>query len=180
VLWNATTQQDPVLQRQAFRAGPCGPGPLPHTTMPRCAGDLGQVAFAQRSFEVSAVCHRRVSAVRIAPTVSAELGPPGNGMSRPTARRNKYDMVLALRDAGLAHPASILSTDVDEIIAWAETVGYPVILKPVASSSTDSVVECSSPEQVRAVHEKIMNCRDLPILQTSHPRRPCAAPGPAR
>jgi biotin carboxylase len=101
------------------------------------------------------------SGVELTDQLSAELGTPGNGMSRPTARRNKYDMVLALRDAGLAHAATIVSSDADDIVMWAQTtVGYPVVLKPVASSGTDNVVACSSPEQVRAAHEKIMSSAD--------------------
>lgn len=120
-------------------------------------GDVAATASALRTCGVSYVIASGESGVELADQLSAELGTPGNGMSRPTARRNKYDMVLALRDAGLAHAATIVSSDADDIIAWAEaTAGYPVVLKPVASSGTDNVVACSSPEQIRAAHEKIM------------------------
>lgn len=120
-------------------------------------GDLEVTASALRKHGVSLVIAGTESGVELADQLSAELGTPGNGMSRPTSRRNKYDMVLAVRDAGLAHAATVVSPDVDDIIAWTEaTVGYPVVLKPVASSGTDNVTACSSPEQVRAAHEKIM------------------------
>jgi len=124
-------------------------------------GDVAATASVLRGHGVTHVIAGQEAGVELSDQLSAELGTPGNGMSRPTARRNKYEMALALRDAGLAHPACLISTDVDEIIAWTEaTVGYPVILKPVASSSTDNVVACSSPEQIRAVHEKIMGSID--------------------
>jgi biotin carboxylase len=124
-------------------------------------GNLVATASALRKWGVSYVIAGGESGVELADQLSAKLGTPGNGMSRPTARRNKYDMVLALRDAGLAHAATIVSSDVDEIIVWAEaTVGYPIVLKPVSSAGTDNVVACSSPEQVRAVHEKIMTSTD--------------------
>lgn len=124
-------------------------------------GDVAATASVLREHEVSHVVAGQEAGVELADQLSAELGTPGNGMTRPTARRNKYEMVLALRDAGLAHAASMVSSDADELIAWVEeTVGYPVIVKPVASSSTDNVVACSSPEQVRAVHQKIMNSTD--------------------
>lgn len=123
--------------------------------------DVVATAAALRERGVGYVVAAGESGVELADRLSAELGTPGNGMSRPTARRNKYDMVLALRDAGLPHAATIVSSDADEIIGWAETTaGYPVVLKPVSSSGTDNVVACSSPEQVRAVHEKIMTSAD--------------------
>ncbi|AZM57870.1 hypothetical protein DMA15_24010 [Streptomyces sp. WAC 01529] len=124
-------------------------------------GDVEATASVLRRHGVTHVIAGQEAGVELADQLSAELGTPGNGMSRPTARRNKFEMALALRDAGLPHAASMVSTDVEEIIAWAEaTVGYPVILKPVASSSTDNVVACSSPEQIRAVHERILHSTD--------------------
>ncbi|WP_308072663.1 ATP-grasp domain-containing protein [Streptomyces bambusae] len=124
-------------------------------------GDVAAMASVLREHGVSHVIAGQEAGVELADQLSAELGTPGNGMTRPTARRNKYEMVLALRDAGLAHAASMVSSDADEMVAWVEaTVGYPVVVKPVASSSTDNVVACSSPEQVRAAHEKIMNSAD--------------------
>jgi biotin carboxylase len=124
-------------------------------------GDVAATASALRKYGVSFVIAGTESGVELADQLSAELGTPGNGMSRPSARRNKYDMVLALRDAGLAHAATIVSSDADDIIVWVETtVGYPIVLKPVASSSTDNVMACSSPEQVRVAHEKIMTSTD--------------------
>ncbi|MGH4033436.1 ATP-grasp domain-containing protein [Actinomycetota bacterium Odt1-20B] len=124
-------------------------------------GDVAATAAALRERGVSHVIPGGESGVELADRLSAELGTPGNGMSRPTSRRNKYEMVQALRAAGLPHAATIISPDVDEIITWAETTaGYPVVLKPVASAGTDNVVACSSPDQIRAAHEKIMTSAD--------------------
>ena len=124
-------------------------------------GDLAATVAALRKHGVGRVIAGTESGVELADLLSAELGTPGNGMTRPAARRNKYDMVLALREAGLAHAATIVSSDVDEILAWAEeTAGYPVVLKPVSSSSTDNVMACATPEQVRAAHERIMTSTD--------------------
>lgn len=124
-------------------------------------GDLAATAAVLRGHGVSHVIAGQEAGVELADLLSAELGTPGNGMSRPTCRRNKHEMAMALRDAGLAHAAGTVSADAEEIVAWAEgTVGYPVVLKPVASSSTDNVVACTSAEQIRAVHERIMNSTD--------------------
>lgn len=124
-------------------------------------GDIAATATTLRRLGVSYVIAGAESGVLLADLLSAELGTPGNGMSHPEARRNKHDMVLALRDADLAHAASTVSADVDEQIAWAETEsGWPVVLKPVASAGTDNVVVCSGPDEVREVHRRIMASTD--------------------
>lgn len=127
----------------------------------RHEGDVAATASVLREQRVSCVLPGAESGVPLADQLSAELGTPGNGMTRPASRRNKYEMVIALRDAGLAHAASLLSSDAEEIIEWVEVnTGYPVVMKPVASSARDNVVVCTSPEQVRAIHKRIMSCTD--------------------
>jgi biotin carboxylase len=55
----------------------------------------------------------------------------------------------------------MVSPDADEIVEWAETTaGYPIVLKPVASAGADNVVPCSSAEEVRNAHDKIMTSVD--------------------
>ncbi|AUG80390.1 hypothetical protein CFP65_5696 [Kitasatospora sp. MMS16-BH015] len=124
-------------------------------------GDLAATVSALRDHEVDWVIAAAESGVELADRLCAALGTPGNGMSRPTARRDKYEMVQALRAAGVEHAATIVSADAEEVVEWAErTAGYPVVLKPVASSGTDNVVACSSADQIRAVHRKIMSSAD--------------------
>ncbi|GLY28372.1 ATP-grasp domain-containing protein [Kineosporia sp. NBRC 101731] len=120
-------------------------------------GDLAATVSQLRGLDVGWVIAGGESGVELADRLSAELGTPGNGTARTTARRNKYEMVLALRESGRRHADTMVSSDADEIVGWAErTAGYPVVLKPVSSAGTDNVVACSSGEQVRAVHRKIM------------------------
>jgi biotin carboxylase len=124
-------------------------------------GDVAATASALRELGVGWVIPSGESGVELTDRLAAELGTPGNGMSRPTSRRNKYDMVLALRAAGVESAATVVSADADEIVTWAETTaGYPVVLKPVSSCGTDNVVACASADQVRAVHERIMTSPD--------------------
>src|SRR4051794_36328799 len=55
-------------------------------------GDVAATAAALRERGVGYVIAAGESGVELADQLSAELGTPGNGMTRPTARRNKYDM----------------------------------------------------------------------------------------
>ncbi|MGX1547828.1 ATP-grasp domain-containing protein [Streptomyces adustus] len=137
------------------------PFPEGFVTRVRHDGDVAATAAALRELGVDRVISSGESGVELTDRLAAELGTPGNGMSRPASRRNKYDMVLALRAAGVESAATIVSADAEEIVKWAEeTAGYPVVLKPVASCGTDNVVACASADQVRAVHEKIMTSPD--------------------
>lgn len=127
----------------------------------RYGGDVSATAAVLREYRVGHVIAGSETGVELADQLSAELGTRGNGMTRPSARRNKYDMVLAVRDAGLAHAASTISADVEEVLAWIEaSAGYPVVLKPVYGYATTDVVACSSAEQVRAAHQRIMGSTD--------------------
>jgi biotin carboxylase len=127
----------------------------------RHEGDVAATASRLRELGVGRVIAIGETGVPLADLLSAELGTPGNGMSRPSSRHNKYDMVLALRAAGVVHAATIASSDVDEVVEWADTTaGYPVVLKPVSSAGRDNVAVCASAEEVRATHEKIMSSTD--------------------
>ncbi|MFG1914972.1 ATP-grasp domain-containing protein [Micromonospora sp. NPDC048898] len=124
-------------------------------------GDVAATAAELRRRGVSRVIAGGESGVELTDQLSAELGTPGNGMTRPGSRRNKYEMVLALRDAGVSHAATIISSDVDEVIEWADSyAGYPVVLKPVASSGRDNVVVCATAEEVRATYQRIISGND--------------------
>ncbi|WP_405059930.1 ATP-grasp domain-containing protein [Kribbella sp. NBC_01505] len=124
-------------------------------------GDVTATAAALRQYGVSQVIAAAESGVELADQLSAALGTPGNGMKRPKSRRDKYEMVQALRAAGLPHAATIVSGDADEVVAWATTeANWPIVLKPVASAGTDNVVVCGSPEQVRAACAKIIGSAD--------------------
>lgn len=120
-------------------------------------GDLAATAAVLRGLDVGFVVAGTESGVLLADQLSAALGTPGNGMSRPLARRDKYEMVVAVQDADLAAAASFVSPDAGQVAEWARRQGrWPVVLKPLASAGTDNVRICHSADQVRAAHAAIM------------------------
>ncbi|GAA1255926.1 ATP-grasp domain-containing protein [Kitasatospora nipponensis] len=97
------------------------------------------------------------SGVLLADALSSELGTPGNGMTHPAARRDKFAMVEAVAAAGIPTAASLSSADAERTVAWAAELGEPpVVLKPVASAGTDNVYFCSSAAQIREAHAAIL------------------------
>jgi biotin carboxylase len=131
------------------------PGADPSDVVHR--GDLAATAAALRELGVDFVVAGLESGVLLADELSSALGTPGNGMARPLARRDKYEMVLAVRAAGLAAAASFASPDTEEVAAWARRLSrWPVVVKPLTSAGTDNVRICRSEDEVRAGHAAIM------------------------
>ncbi|MFH7334871.1 ATP-grasp domain-containing protein [Streptomyces sp. KHY 26] len=124
-------------------------------------GDVSATAAALRGRGVDFVVAGTESGVLLADALSAALGTPGNGMSRPAARRDKYAMAQAVAAAGLATAASLVTGSPDELHAWVRQRGeWPVVLKPRASAGTDQVHFCHSAEQVDAAFAAISAATD--------------------
>lgn len=124
-------------------------------------GDVEATAARLREEHVDFVIAAMESGVLLADALSAAAGTPGNGMTRPAARRDKHEMVQAVRDAGLAAAASFASARAEEIVGWAGAHGrWPVVLKPVASAGMDNVHFCHSASDVRAGHAAILAATD--------------------
>jgi biotin carboxylase len=119
-------------------------------------GDVGATAARLRELDVGFVVAAMESGVILADALSASLGTPGNGMSCPAARRDKYEMVRAAAASGLATADSFASPSADEVVAWAIRRGeWPVVLKPVASAGMDNVHFCWSADDIRASHARV-------------------------
>lgn len=125
------------------------------------SGDLAATAAALREQGVGFVVAGAESGVLLADALSAALGTPGNGMSRPLARRDKYEMARAVQDAGLATARSFATDSVEHMLAWARDLGeWPVVLKPLASAGTDHVMFCDTEDELRAAHAAILASTD--------------------
>ncbi|MEU7885529.1 ATP-grasp domain-containing protein [Microbispora bryophytorum] len=95
--------------------------------------------------------------VPLADELADRLGLPGNGAATSAARRDKYEMIEALRRAGVRCARQFQSGDVEEIVGWAERNGYPVVVKPLASAATDKVAVCHGEAEVRKSAEQILS-----------------------
>lgn len=94
--------------------------------------------------------------------LNALLGLPGNDPASWRARRDKYEMIEALRRAGVRCAEQFKSSDPEAIVQWAEQRGeYPVVVKPLASAATDGVAVCSSPDEVRKAAEVVLGASDI-------------------
>ncbi len=95
--------------------------------------------------------------VPVADALSEGLGLPSNGTGLSLARRNKYAMAAALREAGLRAVEELKTADPAAAAAWArERDQWPVVVKPLDSAGTDGVTLCEDPAAVEAAFAAIL------------------------
>ncbi|MBT2508651.1 ATP-grasp domain-containing protein [Streptomyces sp. ISL-98] len=90
------------------------------------------------------------------------LGLPGNGSALSLSRRDKYEMIEALRSAGIHCARQLKSADPAEIVEWAQRESaYPVVVKPLSSASADGVFICRNAQEVRAAAVSVLGSYDI-------------------
>ncbi|WP_274563189.1 ATP-grasp domain-containing protein [Streptomyces spiramyceticus] len=100
--------------------------------------------------------------VPLADALSERLGLATNGTALSSARRDKYEMIEALRRAGVHCADQYKSTSPQALADWAERAGsYPVVVKPLSSASTDHVYRCHSSAEVLAAARAVLGSTDI-------------------
>jgi ATP-grasp domain-containing protein len=96
--------------------------------------------------------------VRLADTLAERLGVPANGTALSPARRDKYLMAETLRAAGLRCAEQTRGADPEALADWAVRRGdWPVVVKPLRSAASDSVVVCRDAAQVREAAKAVLD-----------------------
>lgn len=95
--------------------------------------------WKQRGWNLAAVAPINDWGVPTASTVAKEYGLPGLSADSAHATRDKYAMKARFEAAGLPTPRSIAVTSEAEMLAAAEKIGFPVVLKPADFSGSGGV-----------------------------------------
>lgn len=90
------------------------------------------------------------SRILVASQVAAELGLRGGDVDVIERCRDKFLSRTAWQNAGVPQPRFALVGSVDEARASAESIGYPVVLKPRAAGASYGVVLVNDTRQLRA------------------------------
>jgi biotin carboxylase len=118
-------------------------------------GIIDNVISALSKYHVLAVLVGQEPGVELADLLSEKLNLSSNGTRKSTARRDKYEMIKTIADAGLAAPKFIKSKKISEILHWIEAeTNYPVVLKVLRSASTDGVYICRDEQEVSEAFAK--------------------------
>jgi hypothetical protein len=112
------------------------------------------VRFVQSKVKVDRLEATIEAHVMAAARVREKCGIPGTSVKTTYLCRDKPSMKDALRAAGVPCAASIGSSSVDEIRAFAEKVGYPLIIKPRDAAGASGTQRIESPaDLLRALVE---------------------------
>jgi biotin carboxylase len=80
--------------------------------------------------------------------VAATLGLPGGDPRVAMRCRDKHLTRQALETAGVPQASSIMAASVDEALAAADKIGYPVVVKPRAMAASLGAVLAATPEEL--------------------------------
>jgi biotin carboxylase len=89
------------------------------------------------------------AAVVTVAAVAEALGLPGIGLEAARRSRNKLLMREAHARGGAAHPPFRFARTVDDALAAASAIGYPVILKPTLGAASNFVFRVDDPAALR-------------------------------
>lgn len=91
-----------------------------------------------------------------------------NDFSKSESRSNKYLMQEAIRAAGIRAVEQTIVNSLEPLLAWVQSNGYPVVLKPEESAGTDGVYICESDEQVVHAFKSIMSKKSVHGFENMH------------
>ncbi|MGI5500360.1 ATP-grasp domain-containing protein [Lentzea sp. CA-135723] len=129
-----------------------------------CAGpeDVGTTVAALAELKPVAVLAGQEPGVPLADLLSERLGLASNGSALSTARRDKYEMIEALRAKGIRCADQLRTTSPAEAVAWARERGeYPVVVKPLSSASSDGVSVCRDEAEVERAAQEVLGTVDI-------------------
>ncbi|MFI8192206.1 ATP-grasp domain-containing protein [Streptomyces sp. NPDC085946] len=104
---------------------------------------------------IDAVATFHEGALHVAARIAAELGLPGNSPEAVRAMRDKFLTGQRLAEAGVPTPGTHVATDFAEAQAAAAELGFPLVLKPQASASSQGVTKVENETELKAAFDNI-------------------------
>ncbi|MFJ1706979.1 ATP-grasp domain-containing protein [Kitasatospora sp. NPDC088346] len=153
-----------VLSTAEPRPAMIPPRPEDYREWLLCPDDaaLEQVLARLRDLDPVAVLAGQEPGVPLADTLGERLGLATNGTALSAARRDKYEMIEALRAAGIRCADQYKTDDPDAAAAWAVRHGRsPVVVKPLSSASSDHVFVCRTPEEVAGAARRVLAAHSM-------------------
>lgn len=104
--------------------------------------------YQRRHGPVDAVASYHEGSIHVAARVAETLGLPGNSYDAALTMRNKHLTSQALSRAGVRSPKTALVHTVDQAVAVAPSIGYPLVAKPRSGGASQGVVKVTGPAEL--------------------------------
>jgi biotin carboxylase len=100
--------------------------------------------------------------VELTDILGEKLGVITNGTSKSAARRDKFQMIEALREHKLRTVKHCMSDNLDKILDFVDKLGnWPVVIKPVKSAGAENVFFCNAATDIADSFHKIIGTIDV-------------------
>jgi biotin carboxylase len=123
-----------------------------------------------RPYEPRAVVAGCETGVELADRLASALAAPGNNPASSALRRNKFEMIEALRSAGLRAARQVVVREPPEVESavqeWPDDL-FPAVVKPLESTGTDGVCFVSSPSDAARAISSLLGARNQ-LGETNH------------
>jgi biotin carboxylase len=125
-------------------------------------GGLDRIIQELSRYNIKAVVAGQEPGVELADILSEHFSlKTSNGTQKSEARRNKYEMIRTIAEAGVSAPLFFKSNDFSTILNWATTqASFPekrVVLKALRSAGSDGVYVCSTQDELVAAFNELIN-----------------------
>ncbi|PHM48647.1 ATP-grasp domain-containing protein [Xenorhabdus miraniensis] len=125
--------------------------------------NLDEIVILLKEMNVIAIIAGQEPGVILADLLSESLHlTNSNGTQLSSSRRNKYDMIETLHQNNINATCQIKSAEKNHILDWVNNQsGYPCVVKPLSSASTDGVTICFNEKDVIDACDVVLNNKDI-------------------
>ena len=102
--------------------------------------------------------------------IASAIGKPGVDLAAALVCRNKFHMRQAHEKGDVRHPAFALVHDTSEAAAFADHIGYPVVIKPTLGAGSEHIYKITNRNQMFEYFPKAVHGISIHSYADSEPR----------
>lgn len=131
------------------------------------SGDIEKTAQTLQEFAPDEIIVGIESGVELADALSEMMHTRTNGTAQSSHRRNKFEMIEAVRAAGLRVARQQEVSRPEDVKKWHESVGGRIVVKPVSSCGSDGLFFCSDSLESESAVRQLLGTESV-LLTENH------------
>lgn len=118
-------------------------------------GNVDEMVSELKKRNVELVVPGMEMGIELADTLGERMASPFFNQPKTShLRRNKFDMIEAIRERGLKAANQIKASDLDQILSWSKKANsWPLVIKPADSGGADRVSLCHDDDELKAAFQ---------------------------